>query len=264
MFPARIALLSVLPALLLAGCAAMQPAPEPVRAVLAPVGTLRVGVYPGSPSSLVRDAKTGESAGIALELGQALGRRLGVPVEVVEFARGPLVLDALKAGQVDFTVTNATESRARDMDFTPPLIQVELGYLALSGSSIASAADVDRPGVRVGVSQGSTSQTTLTAQFKSAAVVPAPSLKQAQAMLLQHQIDVFATNKAILFEMADELPGSRVLEGRWGLENLAIAVPKGREAGRGFLQQFADEARSSGLLQSAVKRAGLRGTAPFN
>jgi len=263
MFPARFALLFGVPALLLAGCAAMQPAPEP-RAVLAPAGMLRVGVYPGSPSSLVRDPKTGETAGVALELGQALGKRLGVPVQVAEFARGPLVLDALKAGQVDFTVTNATESRARDMDFTPPLIQVELGYLALPGSPIASAADVDRPGVRVGVSQGSTSQTTLTTQFKSAAVVPTPSLKQAQAMLLQHQIDVFATNKAILFEMADELPGSRVLEGRWGLENLAIAIPKGREAGRAFLQQFAQEARSSGLLQSAVTRAGLRGTAPLN
>lgn len=243
----------------------MTTAPDPqVRAALAPTGTLRVGVYPGSPSSLVRDARTGETAGIALELGQALGKRLGVPVRVVEFTRGPLVLDALKAGQVDFTVTNATESRAREMDFTPPLIQVELGYLALSGSPIASAANVDRPGVRVGVSQGSTSQTTLTGQFKSAAVVPALSLKQAQEMLLQQQIDVFATNKAILFEMADELPGSHILEGRWGLENLAIAIPKRREAGRALLQQFAHEARSSGLLHSAVRRSGLRGTAPLD
>lgn len=243
----------------------MTPAPDPqVRAALAPTGTLRVGVYPGSPSSLVRDARTGETAGIALELGQALGKRLGVPVQVVEFTRGPLVLDALKAGQVDFTVTNATGSRARDLDFTPPLIQVELGYLALSGSPIASAASVDRPGVRVGVSQGSTSQTTLTGQFKSATVVPAPSLKRAQEMLLQQQIDVFATNKAILFEMADELPGSHILEGRWGLENLAIAIPKRREAGRALLQQFAREARSSGLLHSAVTRSGLRGTVPLD
>jgi hypothetical protein len=40
-------------------------------------------------------------------------------------------------------------------------------------------------------------------------------------MLAEHKIDVYATNKANLFEMSDALPGSRVLDGRWGLENLA-------------------------------------------
>ena len=171
---ARRLFLSLAAVLLLAGCAGVAPAPEPqVRAALAPTGTLRVGVYPGSPTSMVRDPKTGKTAGIAFDLGQALGRRLGVPVQVVEFSRVAQVLEALKAGRVDFTFTNATEARARDMDFTPPLIQLELGYLVPVGSPIAAAADVDRPGVRVGVSQGSTSQGTLGRQFKSAAIVPA-------------------------------------------------------------------------------------------
>lgn len=250
------------PALTLAACTVVAPAPQPqVRAALAPNGTLRVGVYPGSPTSLMRDAKTGKTAGVALDLGQALGRRLDVPVQVVEFSRAAQVLEALKAGQVDFTVTNATEARARDVDFTRPLIQLELGYLVPAGSAIATAAEVDRPGVRVGVTQGSTSQGTLGRQFKSAAIVPVVSLQQAQALLQQRQIEAFATNKGILFEVADELPGMRILDGRWGLEHLAIAVPKGREAGLAFLQQFAQDARTSGLLQSAVTRSGLRGTA---
>ena len=64
-----------------------------MRQALAPTGVLRVGVYPGSPTSLVRDPKTGKSAGVALELGQALGKQLGVPVQVVEFSRLSLVLD---------------------------------------------------------------------------------------------------------------------------------------------------------------------------
>jgi polar amino acid transport system substrate-binding protein len=123
---------------------------------------------------------------------------------------------------------------------------------------------VDRPGIRIGVTQGSTSQGTLTAQFKNAVVVPAASLEQAQQMLLMHVIDAFATNKGILYEMADVLSGSRVLDGRWGLEHLAIAIPKGRAEGMPFLRKFADEARSSGRLQSAVSRAGLRGTASAN
>jgi len=255
---------SLLPALL-AGCAGMSAAPDPqARAALAPTGALRVGVYPGSPTSMVRDQKTGKTAGVALDLGQALGRRLGVPVQVVEFTRVPQVLDAVKAGQVDFTFTNSTETRARDMDFTAALVQVELGYIVPAASAIGTAADVDRPGIRVGVSQGSTSQATLGRQLKNAVLVPASSLQQAQEMLRQRQIDAFATNKGILFEMADELPGMRILDGRWGLEHLAIAVPKGRSVALPYLQQFAQEMRASGALQAAITRSGLRGTEPIN
>ncbi len=245
----------------LGGCASFQPPVDPqVRASLAPTGTLRVGVYQGSPTSLVVDAKTGKRAGVALEMGPLLAQKLGVPVQVVEFPRLALVLDALKSGQVDFTVTNATEARARDMDFTRPLVQLELGYLVMNDSPIAQIEQIDRAGVRVGVSQGSTSQGVLTREFKNARVVPAASLQQAQDMLRQKSIDAFATNKGILFEMSDELAGSRVLAGRWGLENLAIAIPKGRDAGRPFVNAFAEEVRANGQLQKSVTRAGLRGT----
>jgi polar amino acid transport system substrate-binding protein len=246
---------------LLAGCASTAPAPDPqVRTALVPTGTLRVGVYPGSPTSLVRDAK-GEKAGVALDLGQALGKQLGVPVQVVEFARLALVLDALKAGQIDFTFTNATPVRAKDVDFTPALVQLELGYLVPVISNIHQITDVDQTGVRVGVSQGSSSQSALSQAYKSATLVPATSIQQAQEMLLARKVDAFATNQGILFEMLDGLPGHKVLEGRWGLENLAIAVPQGRSVAMPYLQQFAQQVRSNGILQAAVSRAGLRGTA---
>jgi polar amino acid transport system substrate-binding protein len=244
---------------LLASCASTAPDPQ-VRSALAPTGALRVGVYPGSPTSLVRDAK-GEKAGVALDLGYALGKQLGVPVQVVEFARLALVLDALKAGQIDFTFTNATPVRAKDVDFTPALVQLELGYLVPIVSSINKIAEVDQAGVRVGVSQGSSSQGVLSQAYKNATLVPAASISQAQEMLLARKVDAFATNKGILFEMLDGLPGHRILDGRWGLENLAIAVPQGRSVAMPYLQQFAQQVRSNGVLQAAVSRAGLRGTA---
>jgi polar amino acid transport system substrate-binding protein len=249
--------------LLFAGCAATPPAADPAaRTALAPTGILRVGVYPGSPTSLVKDPKTGASAGVAHDLGLALGERLGAPVKIVEFARAAEVLEGLKGGQVDFTFTNATEVRARDMDFTDPLVLLELGYLVPGGSAIKSIADVDRPGVRVGVAQGSTSQGTLGRQYKNAVIVLAASLAQAKEMFASRAIDAFATNKGILFEMSDGLPQYRVLDGRWGQENIAIAIPKGRQQGMPLLREFAREMKASGRLQAMVQRAGLRGTAP--
>ena len=225
---------------------------------LAPTGQLRVGVYLGSPTSLVKDA-SGEARGVSVDLGKEFARRLGVPYEQLEFARLALVLDALKAGQVDFTVTNATAARAQDMNFTAPLVGLELGYLVLANARVSAAADVDRPDIRVGVAQGSSSQAALTRALKNAAVVPAPSLKVAADMLARGEIDTFATNKAILFEMADSLPSATVLSGRWGVEQLAIAIPKGREAAMDDVRRFAEEMKASGLVQRAAERAGLRG-----
>jgi polar amino acid transport system substrate-binding protein len=231
-----------------------------VRQVLAPTGNLRVGVYPGSPTSLVRDAPAGEARGVSVDIGRELARRLGVPYEQVEFPRIAVVLEALQAGQVDFTVTNATPARAADMNFTAPLVELELGYLVVPGSRVTSIADVDKAGIKVGVSQGSTSQATLTRQLRNAVVVSAPTLKAAGEMLASGQVDTFATNKGILFEMADELRGARVLDGRWGLEELAIAIPKGREAGMDYVRGFADDVKAQGLVRRATERAGLRGT----
>lgn len=249
-------------ALFLAACAAPQGTPNPaVRQLLAPSGKLRVGVYPGSPTSMVRNPVSGETAGVSVDLGRELARRLGVPYEQVEFQRIAQVIDALKAGAVDFTITNATAVREKDVDFTQPLLAIELGYLVPAGSRISSAADIDRAGVSVGVTEGSTSQSTLPRELRNARVVAAPTLKVGIEMLSQGRLDAFATNKAILFEMSDSLPGSRVLAGRWGVEHLAVAVPKNRDEGMAYLRQFVTDVDSQGLVKRAAERAGLRGTA---
>jgi polar amino acid transport system substrate-binding protein len=233
-----------------------------VRQALAPTGKLRVGMYHGSPTSMIRDPKTGEMKGVTLELGQELARRLGVPFESVVFQRPAEVVDGLKSGKADITFTNASPARAKDIDFTPPLLDIEQGFLVLSGSPVSTSAlpEVDRPEIRVGVSQGSTSLNTLSREFKHAKLVQIPNLKIAIEMLTQRQVDAFASNKAILNELSDELPGSRVLAGRFGLEHVALGIPKGRDQGMGYLRKFAEDMMSGGNLKRAVETAGLRGT----
>lgn len=239
---------------------ALSVAPE-VQQALAPTGVLRVGVYLGSPTSLVRDAKTGQSHGVAFELGHALGQQLGVPVQVVEYPRVAEVIEGLKKSEIDMTFTNATAARAKDIAFTPALIQLELGVLVPANSRLQSFADVDRAGVRLGVSQGSSSQGVLGARLKQATLVPVPSLSVAQQMLQRSELDAFATNKGILFELAEKVPGAQVLKDRWGLENLAIAIPKGRESAMPYLRDFTQSLVTRGELQKMATRAGLRGLA---
>ena len=229
------------------------------RQALAPSGKLRVGVYPGSPTSLLRDA-AGQARGVTVDLGTELGRRLGVPVELVEFARVAQVVDALKSGAVDFSVTNATPARIADIDFTPPILAIEQGYLVPRGSPIASLAQVDQPGVVVGVTEGSSSLGALSRLLKNARIVTAPSLDAAAEMIASGKVQAYATNKAILFQLADRLPGARILDGVTGRETMGMAVPKGRPAALAYVSAFAADAVSSGLVDRAVGRAGLRGS----
>ena len=240
--------------------AAQDRAPSPdVRNVLAPTGRLRVGLYLGNPSSFLKDPVSGQESGVGFELGRELAKRLDVPFEQVVYPNNGAVLEGMRAGKVDVVFTNATPARAKEIDFTQPYLEVEAGYLVPKGSPVATIADVDKPGIRVGVMEGSTSAVTLPGLLKNASVVRVPNVETVIEMLSARSLDAFATNKSILFEMSDKLRESSVLEGRYGVEQLALGLPKGREAGLPYVREFVAAAVSNGLVKAAVDRAGFRG-----
>ena len=179
--------------------------------------------------------------------------------EHVIFSSNAEVLDAVKSGKADIALTNATHARAKEMDFGPRVFEVELGYLVRKGSVLTTLAEVDAAGIRVGVTAGSSSDGTLSRDLKNAEIVRATNFDAAIEMLAAGSLNAYATNKASLFEMSEKLPGSRVLDGRWGVERFAIGIPKGRDGGMAFIRQFTEAAKSEGLIKAAIARAGLRG-----
>jgi len=93
----------------------------------------------------------------------------------------------------------------------------------------------------------------------SAKIIAAESVKLGAEMLGRGELDVYATNKAILSEMSDKMPGSRILDGNWGFEHMAVAIPKGREQALPFVGNFVREMQTSGHLAQLQSQAGLRG-----
>jgi len=253
----------VFSAAMLAGCAVSSsnapPASDEVRQVLAPSGKLRVAVYVGSPTSIIPAATPADTRGVGYELGRELARRLGVPFEPVVFPKNAESLASIKEGKSDITFTNATAERAKDMDFSQPFLDVERGFLVGPKSPVQRQEELDKPGSRIGASIGSTTEAILNRQFKNMKIVLTPTLKAATDMLAAGQLDAFATNKAILYEMSDALPGSRVLPGEWGFEHFGAGIPKGREAGQAYVRQFIADAKADGTVARAAQRAGVRG-----
>jgi polar amino acid transport system substrate-binding protein len=250
-------------AALLSACASAPRtgAPAEARAALAPTGTLRIAVYPGSPTSLVERTTPGNMRGVSVDLGRALAARLGVPAVIEVYPRQAEAFGALQRGDADLMITNATAERAKVVDFAPPLVDLELGVLVPAASRVTAVEAIDQPGIVVGVSQGSSSERVLGARYRHAKLRTFPTLDAAGAALVARQVDAFATNKGILFELADRVPGSHVLPGRWGAEHLAAGIPQAHAAGLPLLRAFTEQVRSDGELARAMQRAGLRGTA---
>jgi polar amino acid transport system substrate-binding protein len=246
--------------LLLIGCAGIHTTPTPeARQALAPMGKLRVGLQLGSPHNVIRDSVSGEMKGVGFDLGKELARRMGVPFEPVLYPSVGALLDSGKSGAWDVAFVGFSPARAKEWDFTTLHLEIEFGYLIPGGSSISTMADVDRPGIRVAVQEKSQPDIFLSRTLKNAVVVRASSLAGTLEMLKSGSADVIFSIKPSLFEMSNQLPGSRVLGGRPGIDPHAMAMPKGRDLGVAYARQFIEDAKSEGLVKAAIERAGIRG-----
>lgn len=253
-------LVAVAITLLIAGCATSTATLAPgERAALAPTGKLRVGLYTGNPLSLVTDPASQERKGVAFDLGREMARRMGVPFEPVVYPALGALLDAAKSDQWDVAFFLASPAREKDFDFTPALVETELGYLAPRDSSLRAAADVDRQGIRVAVVEKGQTDVLLSRSLKTAVLVRAPGLAAVVERVASGHADAIAANKTILHELTGQLPGSRILDGRFAAERLAMALPKGRPAGLAYARRFVEDAQASGLVSAALQRAGARG-----
>jgi len=196
--------------------------------------------------------------GVGFDLGKELARRMGIPFEPVLYPSIRPLLNSVKSGQWDIAFLVVSVAQEKDVDFTAPHLEIELGYLIPSGSSMSTLADVDRPGVRVAVPEQGGVDTFLSRELKNAIVVRG-SDAGAFEMLKSGKADVFAGNNPTLFEMVTRLPGYRILGGCFATEPVAMAIPKGRDLGLAYARKFVEDAKSEGLVKAAIERAGIRG-----
>ena len=246
--------------LVLTGCASMHTPPTPeMRQALAPTGKLRVALQLGTPHNVIRDSVSGEMKGVGFDLGKELARRIGVPFEPVLYPSVGELLEAGKSGAWDVAFVGFSPARAKEWDFTALHLEIEFGYLIPGGSSISTMTDVDRPGIRVAVQEKSGPDAFFSSTLKNAVVIRASSNPGAMEALKSGRADVMASIKPTLFEMSNQLPGSRVLDGRPGIDPHAMAMPKGRDLGAAYARQFIEEAKSEGLVKAAIERVGMRG-----
>ena len=91
---------------LLAACA-NEPLPS-----ISSDAKLRMGLYKGSPTSILPGKTFDDSKGVGFEIGKALAEYFDVSYSPIIFEKNADVLNAAKQGRVDVVFTNASPERA--------------------------------------------------------------------------------------------------------------------------------------------------------
>jgi len=229
-----------------------------VRSELAPTGKLRVGLNMSNFLLTATDAATGKPKGLAADMGMELGRRLGVPVELVPFPNPGAVADAAKTGVWDVGFIGAEPQRATEIDFTAAYVEIEATYLVPPGSPIKAIPDVDRPGIRIAISDRSAYDLYLTRHLKHAELIRARG-DDVFKRFLSDKLDAMAGLRPGLVKNQEKLPGSRILDGNFTAVQQAAGVPKGRTAGAKYLREFIEDAKASGLVAKLIEKNNVRG-----
>jgi polar amino acid transport system substrate-binding protein len=229
---------------------------NPITTELAPTGALRAAINLGNP--VLAQGTPDRPAGVTVDLARELAGRLGVPVAFVCFDAARKSFEALTTGAADIGFLAVEPAREAEVSFTAPYVVIEGVYLVREGSPIATAADVDRPGVRIGANRGSAYDLYLTRTLTDAEVVRG---EDGIALFLEGGLDVAAGIRQPLARVVAQHAGLRILEPRFMEIRQAVATPRPRnDAALAFLYEAVEELKAGGFVAAALKRSGQDAT----
>ena len=226
---------------------------------LTPKGRLRVGVNHSNFLLSTRDSVSGSYSGIVIDLAAEIARRLDVPFEVVGYKNPGLMADAAQSDQWDIAFMGSEPARANVIAFSSTYLEIDAGYLVPRGSPIRNIDEVDRDGVRIALMDKSAYDLYLSRHIKHATLIRVPSIDASFEVFMRDKLEVLAGLKPRLTSDAANLPGSRILDGRFTAIQQSIGTPRGRDAGAKFLLEFAEEIKANGIVEAAIAKHGVRG-----
>ncbi len=137
--------------------------------------SLRVGVTQ-APPWFFNDPETGDWTGLGSSVGKAMAAELGVEFEPVEVTWGSSIA-ALQANKIDIMfVLDATPKRALAIDFpAQPLLYYALAVLADDDMEINDWQDLNKDGIKLAVTQGTTMDIYVTERLDKAEILRFPT-----------------------------------------------------------------------------------------
>ena len=227
-----------------------------VAADLAPGGTLRAAINLGNP--VLAQGTAAAPTGVAVDIAREIGARLGLPVELACFDAARDSFAAVTTGRTDICFLAIEPARAAEVAFTAPYVLIEGVYAVSEQSPLVAVADVDRPGVRIGVKRGSAYDLFLTRTLQHATVVRGT---EGTTEFLAGNLEAAAGVREPMTEFVGSHPGFRLVEGRFMEIPQAVGTAASkRPETTSFLHGLVEELKAAGFVADALRRSGQ--TAP--
>ncbi|MFF6788994.1 transporter substrate-binding domain-containing protein [Streptomyces filamentosus] len=220
-----------------------------VAADLAPTGILRASVNLGNP--VLAQGTPEEPGGVTVDLAREIGRRLALPVETLCFDAARKSFEAMAEGRADLCFLAVDPAREKEVAFTAPYVVIEGVYAVPRDSALATVEDVDAPGVRIGVKQGSAYDLHLTRTLAHATVV-----RGAEGVDVFRTLDLEA-GAGIRQPMAAYVaahPEVRLIDGRFMEIRQAVGTTTSRApATLAYLDALLAELKHEGFVSEALR-----------
>lgn len=240
---------------LLLGCAAGPQVSQEALRDLAPNGKLRAAINTGN-AVLAQRGASGELKGVSVDLARELGRRLGVPVELVPYDAAGKVAGDARNDKWDVAFLAIDPQRAADIDFTAAYVNIEGGYMVPKDSRLQKIEDLDQKGIRIAVGNKSVYDLYLTRTIRNAELVRTPTTPEAVPYFIDRKLEAAAGIKAPMARYAATDPNVRLIPGRFMVIEQAMALPRGRDAGYRYVRQFVEEMKANGFVAGGLQRSG--------
>ena len=235
---------------------AISPSPAVVTE-LAPNGVLRAGINLSNFLLVTGRAANGDPQGIAPDMAGEIAARLKVPLQLIPYESPGKLADAV--ADWDVGLIGAEPARAAQIAFSAAYLEIEATYLVPADSKIRLVEEVDRRGVRIAVAARSAYDLYLSRSIKNAELMHANGLDASYELFVREKLDALAGLRPRLVKDVKNLPGARVLEGRFTAVQQAVGTPKARVAAAAFLAAFIEEAKASGLVARLIERHRVHG-----
>ncbi|HVT68547.1 MAG TPA: transporter substrate-binding domain-containing protein [Trebonia sp.] len=223
---------------------------------LTPAGVLRAAVNLGNP--VLAQGTPAAPRGVTIDIGREIAARLGVGAEFHCFAAARESFEAVRSGRADICFLAIEPARAAEIAFTAPYVLIEGVYAVPVESPLTTVAEVDRPGVRIGVKEGSGYDLFLTRTLRHATVVRGAEGTEA---FVSGNLEAAAGVREPMTEFVAAHPAYRLIEGRFMEIPQAVGTAKTRRAESvRFLHDLVEELKASGFVRDALRRSGQ--TAP--
>lgn len=226
---------------------------------LAPHGVLRAGINMSNFLLVTGRSPTGDPEGVSPSMARAIADRLGVPVKYVPFPKPGELADQAGKDVWDIGLIGAEPARAETIAFTAAYAEIEATYLVPAGSSITRIDQVDKPGIRIAVTDRSAYGLWLDRNIQHATLVRSPSLDSAFEQFQAEKLEALAGLRPRLITDVEKLPGARILDGQFTAVQQAVGTARANEAAAAWLRTFVEEAKASGLVARFIEQHKVKG-----